>query len=87
MKKFAIFFVLALASSVPSAQAADCGAVVDELMKAVSGHVTMSADKKASMLRMTTMSYDYCMAGDTKRSGEIRDMLMTQLREHLGGTR
>ena len=65
--------------------AADCGALVDELMKAISGHLTMPAEKKASMLRMTTSSYDHCMAGDTKRSGEIRDLVMTQLRESLGG--
>jgi len=85
MKRFALLFVMTLASFSPPTQAADCGKVVDELMKAISGHVTASADKKASMLRMTTSSYDYCMAGDTKRSGEIRDIVMNQLREHLGG--
>lgn len=85
MNRFALLFVLTLAAFTPSAQAADCGVVVDELMKAVSGHVTMSADKKASLMRMTTASYDHCMAGDTKRSGELRDLVMTQLREHLGG--
>ena len=71
----------------PSAQAADCGAVLDELTKAVSGHVTMSPEKKASMLRMAMSGYDHCMAGDTKSSGNIRDMLMAQLKEQLGGNR
>ena len=68
-----------------SAQAADCGAVLDELTKAISGHLTMSPEKKASMLRMTMSGYDHCMAGDTKHSGNVRDMIMTQIKESLGG--
>jgi hypothetical protein len=84
MNKFALALVMTCFACAPSAQAADCGAVVDELMKAVSGHLTMPAEKKASLMRMATQSYDHCMAGDTKRSGEVRDLLMTQLRESLG---
>lgn len=85
MNRFAMLTVLTLVTFSPPAQAAGCGAVVDELMKAVSGHLTMSPEQKVSMLRMTTSSYDYCMAGDSKRSGEIRDLVMAQLRQSLGG--
>lgn len=85
MKRFAFLLVMTLTTFTSSAQAADCGVVSDELMKAISGHLTMSPDKKANMMRMVTSSYDHCMAGDTKRSGEIRDMLMAQIRESLGG--
>jgi hypothetical protein len=76
---------LLLATVSSSAQAADCGAVLDELTKAVSGNLTMSGDRKAAMLRMASSGYDHCMAGDTKYSGNVRDMLMQQIKESLGG--
>jgi hypothetical protein len=81
----ALAVTLTLLASSGSAQAADCGAVLDELTRAVSGHLTMSGDKKASMLRMAMSGYDHCMAGDTKHSGNVRDMVMQQLKESLGG--
>ncbi len=76
---------MAVFMAAPSAKAADCGAVVDELSKAISGHLTMSPERKVAMLRMATSGYDHCMSGNTKYSAEIREMLMTQIREHLGG--
>ena len=85
MIRHAIFATVALTFAAASAQAADCGAVIDELTKAVSGNVTMSSDKKAAMMRMASMSYDHCMMGDTKHAGEIRDMIMAQIKESLGG--
>lgn len=84
MRRFAIctaFFVLTL---VPGAQAADCGGEFDSLAKAVSGHLTMSPEKKVSMMRMATKGYDHCMAGNTKDSGNIRDVIMQQIKESLG---
>ncbi len=85
MKRLALSAALALAVLAPAAHAADCGPVFDELTKVITGHLTMSPEKKASMMRMAMSSYDHCMAGDTKHSGEIRDMLMSQLKESLGG--
>jgi hypothetical protein len=84
MSKFAIcaaFLVLTLASA---AQAADCGGEFDALAKAVSGHLTMAPEKKVSMMRMATKGYDHCMAGNTKDSGNIRDVIMMQIKESLG---
>ncbi len=81
-------FVVALASAtvaVTPARADGCSAVIDDISKAISGQLNMSADKKASMLRMALSGYDYCMVGDAKSSDSIRAMLMTQLRENLGG--
>jgi hypothetical protein len=83
LRALALTISLTLAGS--SAQAADCGAVLDELTRAVSGNLTMSGDKKAAMLRMATSGYDHCMSGDTKHSGNVRDMIMTQIKESLGG--
>ena len=85
MSRIAVCALIALTTLAPAAKAADCGAVLDELTKAVSGHLTMSSEKKAAMLRMATSGYDHCMSGNTKYSGEIRDMLMTQIKESLGG--
>jgi len=80
-----IIAVLAASAFSVSAQAAECGKVIDELSQAISGNLNMSGDKKAAMLRMASMSYDHCMMGDTKHAGEIRDMIMQQIKEHLGG--
>lgn len=77
--------ILMIAVGGSSASAADCGVVINDLSKAISGHLTMSPDKKASMLRMAVSSYDHCMVGDSKASGDIQAMLMKQLRENLGG--
>ena len=78
-------FALAFTLVASTAQAADCGGELDSLAKAISGHLTMSPEKKAAMLRMATSGYDHCMAGDTKHSGATRDMIMLQIKEHLGG--
>jgi hypothetical protein len=85
MRSKIVLATVALMLAGSSAQAAECGAVVDELTKAISGHLTMSHEKKVSMLRMTLSGYDHCMSGDTKHSGNVRDMIMTQIKESLGG--
>ena len=89
MPRIAVCAALALTFLTPAlttaSQAADCGKVLDDLTKAVSGHLTMSPEKKASMLRMAMSGYDHCMAGDTKHSGDIRELLMKQFRESRGG--
>lgn len=77
--------LMVLAASSLTASAADCNVIINDLSKAISGNLNMSGDKKASMLRMAVSSYDHCMAGDTKASGDIQAMLMKQLRENLGG--
>ena len=69
----------------PAAHAADCNKVIDDLSQAISGNLNISGDKKAAMMRMAVISYDHCMVGDHKHSGEIRDMIMAQIHEHLGG--
>jgi hypothetical protein len=85
MKSRAILAAVVLSLVASSAQAADCGKVYDELATAISGHLTMSPEKKQSMMRMASTAYDHCVAGDTKYSGNIRDMIMTQIKESLGG--
>ena len=85
MIRHAIFAALTLTFASASVQAADCGAVIDELSKAIAGNLTMSSEKKSAMMRMASMSYDHCMMGDAKHSGEIRDMIMAQIKEALGG--
>ena len=67
------------------ASAASCEADLTDINKAISGQLNMSEGHRAAMMRMALSSYDHCMSGDTKSSGNIRDMLMTQLRENLGG--
>ncbi len=84
MKKLAIAAALACALLTPAAQASTCGAVMDELTKAISGHLTMSPDMRASMLRMASHSYDQCMIGNTKDAGATREMIMTSIKNHLG---
>lgn len=81
-------FAVILASTalaITPAHAEGCSTTIDDISKAISGQLNMSADKKASMLRMALSGYDYCMVGDAKSSDSIRAMLMTQLRENLGG--
>ncbi len=85
MLRKSLLAAVLFAVSAPAVQAADCGVVLDELSKAISGNLNMSSEKKAAMMRMASTSYDYCMAGDTKGAGNIRDMLMSQIRESLGG--
>ena len=81
-----VLLAATIASAVPgSAQAMNCGAVLDELSKAIAGHLTMSTSQKAAMLRMVMSTYDRCEAGDTANAGATRDMLMEQLRKSLGG--
>lgn len=67
------------------ASAASCEVELTDINKAISGQLNMSEGHRAAMMRMALSSYDHCMSGDTKSSGNIRDMLMTQLRENLGG--
>lgn len=85
MRRLALSALLAVTMFTPTAQASDCGVQLDELAKAISGHLTMSPDKKASMLRMATTGYDHCIAGDDKYAGATRDMIMKQIKESLGG--
>ncbi len=83
--RLAILAAAALGLATQSAQAAQCGVVLDELAKAISGHLTMAPDMKASMLRMAVHSYDSCMVGDAKSSDATRDTIMRQIKESLGG--
>ncbi len=88
MKRTAMTLAAAVALSIgaaSSAKAMDCGAVIDELTKAISGHLTMSPERKAAMLRMTMSAYDRCMSGDKTSAEQTRAMLMEQLRQSLGG--
>lgn len=72
-----------LLSAAP-ARAMNCGAVLDDITKAISGHLTMAPEKKAAMLRMAMSTYDACAAGNTGSAEQTRDLLMKQLREALG---
>jgi hypothetical protein len=84
MKKLALCAALAWTAFAPAAQAASCAAVMDDLTKAISGHLTMSPEVRASMMRMASHSYDQCMIGNTKDSEATRDMIMTSIKSHLG---
>lgn len=85
MNKLVIAAAATLAmAATPAAAASECGKVVDELSKAISGHLTMSPEQKVSALRMTMSAYDSCMVGDTKSSAATRDMIMAQVRKQLG---
>jgi hypothetical protein len=85
MTRTGLFAAVALSLASHSAQAAPCGVVLDDLAKAISGHLTMSPDMKASMMRMAVHSYDSCMVGDAKSSDATRDLIMRQIKEGLGG--
>lgn len=76
---------IALSFSFSAANAADCGKVVDELSKAISGHLTMSSEQRVAAMRMATHAYDRCMVGDAAGAEATREMLMAQIRKHLGG--
>ncbi|MDZ4841987.1 MAG: hypothetical protein SH859_07580 [Hyphomicrobium aestuarii] len=84
MHKSAIVAAAMIFAAAPATAAPECGKVVDELSKAISGHLTMSPEQKVSALRMTTSAYDSCMVGDTKTSNATRDMIMAQVRKQLG---
>jgi hypothetical protein len=79
--------LIAIAATVALAGAASakCNEDLDALAKAVSGPVTMSDGHRAAMMRMALQSYDLCMMGDTKGSGDIREMIMQQISRTLGG--
>jgi coenzyme F420-reducing hydrogenase alpha subunit len=77
--------VLATAAFATTASAApECGKVVDELSKAISGHLTMAPEARVAAMRMTIRAYDHCMVGDRATADATRDMVMTQIRKHLG---
>lgn len=65
-KKMALIpAVFALAAAIStSAGAADCGTVLNDLDKAISGQLNLSTEKKVAFMRMSISSYDHCMAGD-----------------------
>jgi len=81
-KKFVAALAFTLVSAAPAF--AGCEEEIDALSKAISGPVTMSAGHRAAMMRMAVNGYDYCMAGDTKAFGGIRDQIMGQIRQSLG---
>jgi hypothetical protein len=64
---------------------AGCEEEFDALTKAISGPVTMAAGHRAAMMRMAVSGYDHCMAGDSKSFVGIRDQIMAQIHESLGG--
>ncbi|MBA4173645.1 MAG: hypothetical protein C0511_13595 [Hyphomicrobium sp.] len=77
----------ALILAAAPANAMNCGVVLDEITKAIAGHLTMAPEKKAAMLRMAMSTYDACAAGNTGSAEQTRDLLMKQLRESLGTPR
>lgn len=77
--------LVALTLTIPAtASASDCGKVVDELSKAISGHLTMSPEQRVAAMRMAIHGYDRCMVGDKAGADATRDMIMTQVRKQLG---
>lgn len=69
-----------------SAQAsAGCEEEIDALSKAISSPVTMAAGHRAAMMRMAVNGYDRCMAGDASSFDNIRDQIMNQIKQSLGG--
>ena len=64
---------------------AACEEEFDALTKAISDPVTMAAGHRAAMMRMAVSGYDHCMAGDAKSFAGIRDQIMQQIKETLGG--
>lgn len=64
---------------------AGCEQEFDALTKAISGPVTMEAGHRAAMMRMALSGYDHCMSGDAASAAGIRDQIMRQIRETLGG--
>ena len=64
---------------------AGCEQQFDDISKAISGHLNLAEGHRAAMMRVALSSYDRCMSGDSKGSDGVRDLLMMQLRENLGG--
>lgn len=64
---------------------AGCDEEFDALSKAISGPVTMASGHRAAMMRRALSGYDNCMAGDSASSDGIRDQIMAQIRQSLGG--
>jgi len=64
---------------------AGCEEEFDALTKAISGPVTMAAGHRAAMMRMALSGYDHCMSGNASASAGIRDQIMEQIRNTLGG--
>ena len=83
MKK--ILLVCAAIVGLSSSAFASCEKEFDALSKAISGPVAMADGHRAAMMRMAVKGYDSCMAGDMKDFESVRDMLMKQVRESLGG--
>ncbi|MFN0218033.1 MAG: hypothetical protein ACKVP4_04355 [Hyphomicrobium sp.] len=65
--------------------AAACEQDFDAITKAISGPVTMDAGHRAAMMRRALSGYDHCMSGDTQSFASVREQLMKQLRQDLGG--
>jgi hypothetical protein len=82
-KKLVAAVVFTFVSAVPAF--AGCEEEFDALSKAISGPVTMAAGHRAAMMRMAVHGYDQCMAGDPKSFEGIRDQVMAQIRQSLGG--
>jgi hypothetical protein len=79
-------YVAAIAFIVLSAAPAfaGCEEEFDALSKSISGPVTMYAGHRPAMMRMALSGYDRCMAGDNKSFDDIRELIMTQIRQSLG---
>ena len=83
LRKLLVTGIAVAAMSGPSFAA--CEEEFDALTKAISGPVTMAAGHRAAMMRMAVSGYDHCMAGDAKSFAGIRDQIMQQIKETLGG--
>lgn len=85
MKRLLLVSLAAIVLNTGAANAMNCGVVFDELHKAISGHLTMPAEKRIALTRMAMSSYDHCMAGDTTSAKATRAMIMSQIAKGLGG--
>ena len=74
-----------LLAALASPAYAGCEKEFDALAKAISDPVTMADGHRAAMMRMAVHGYDSCMAGDSKGFEGIRDQIMAQVKESLGG--
>ncbi len=82
-KKLATGIAFIFVSAAPAF--AGCEEEFDALSKAISGPVTMAAGHRAAMMRRAVSGYDSCMAGDSQSFDSIRDQIMAQIRQSLGG--
>lgn len=87
LKQRTILASVALTMCTLPAFADDCDKGFRDLTKAISETTTLPSGHQAAMVRRVLGAYDICMAGDKKHLNGIRDEIMLQIKENLGGTR